>query len=237
MSNICIIPARGGSKRIPRKNIKEFLGKPIIAYSIEAALESKLFDIVMVSTDDDEIANIAIEYGAEVPFLRSKNTSNDFSTTFEVIEEVLQNYKSKSNQTFDHVCCIYACAPFVTSKRLVEGLNLLKEKDFGTVFPVLEYSCPIQRALKINTNSTVSFVNKEYALVRTQDLEKNFHDTGQYYWLSSKTISQEKKIIGNNAGCLILSELEAQDIDTFEDWKLAEFKFSYFNAEKSLHKS
>ena len=149
MTKLCIIPARGGSKRIPKKNIKLFLGKPIIAYSIEAAIESKLFDVVMVSTDDDEIKEIAISYGASVPFLRSKKNSDDFATTYDVIEEVLLKYK-EVGENFEIACCIYSCAPFVTKEKLNESLKLLNTNKYDSVFPVIQFEFPIQRALKKN---------------------------------------------------------------------------------------
>ena len=147
MSNLCIIPARGGSKRIPRKNIKLFLGKPIIVYSIEAAMDSKLFDEVMVSTDDPEIAEIATKFGATVPFFRTEKTSNDFATTFDVIEEVLSEYK-KIDKIYDIACCLYACAPFVTSNELTESLQMLEKNNYDSVFPVMPFGFPIQRSLK-----------------------------------------------------------------------------------------
>ena len=148
MSNLCIIPARGGSKRIPKKNIKKFLGKPIITYSIKTAIDSKLFDEVMVSTDDVEIAEIAIQHGAKVPFMRSAKNSDDFATTFDVIEEVINYYKN-DNIEFNYVCCLYSCAPFVTIDTLSIAYNKLIDKEFDTVLPVVPYSSPIKRALKI----------------------------------------------------------------------------------------
>ena len=157
MPNICIIPARGGSKRIPRKNIKEFSGKPIIAYSIEAAINSGLFDEVMVSTDDIEIAKIAIQYGASVPFMRSDKTANDFATTFDVIQEVLQEYELL-NKKFDFTCCIYACAPFVTDEKLIDSFQVLQENKFDSVFPIMPYGFPIQRALKKEEDKVSFFI-------------------------------------------------------------------------------
>lgn len=231
MANICIIPARGGSKRIPRKNIKLFLGKEIIAYSIEAALKSNLFDEVMVSTDDEEIKNVAISYGAKVPFLRSEKTSNDFANTYDVIEEVLNEY-SKSHINFDYVCCLYACAPFVTSIKLIEGLNILKSNNFDTVFPVMAFSFPIQRALKKSKTNKVSFIHPEFSLTRSQDLEESFHDTGQFYWLNSRRLISNKKLISSNSGCVLVSEIEGQDIDNPSDWKLAELKYEMLQSIK-----
>lgn len=224
MGNICIIPARGGSKRIPRKNIKDFLGKPIISYSINAALDSNLFEEVMVSTDDAEIADIAIRYGAKVPFLRSVKNSDDFATTYQVIEEVILDYKSKLNLEFKNFCCLYSCAPFVSPYTLKLAYNNLINKKFDTVFPILEFSFPVQRALGLE-NGKVNMINDEYLSTRSQDLDKRYHDAGQFYWGSVEQILREKKMLTSNTGSIIISELEAQDIDTEVDWKLAELKY------------
>lgn len=222
MRRLCIIPARGGSKRIPRKNIKEFLGKPIIAYSIDAALKSKLFDEVMVSTDDLEIADIAKKHGAKIPFLRSKENANDFASTFQVIEEVLLIYKEQ-NIDYQEACCLYPCAPFVSSKRLTEGQ--LKLKNFETVVPVVKYGFPIQRALRMNESETLEYFQPEFELSRSQDLESSFHDAGQFYWFKVESLLKSKTLISKNCGAIILSELEVQDIDNEVDWKLAELKY------------
>ncbi len=224
MGNICIIPARGGSKRIPRKNIKDFLGKPIISYSINAALDSNLFEEVMVSTDDAEIADIAIRYGAKVPFLRSVKNSDDFATTYQVIEEVILDYKSKLNLEFKNFCCLYSCAPFVSPYTLKLAYNNLINKKFDTVFPIIEFSFPVQRALGLE-NGKVNMINDEYLSTRSQDLDKRYHDAGQFYWGSVEQILREKKMLTSNTGSIIISELEAQDIDTEVDWKLAELKY------------
>ena len=220
--NICIIPARGGSKRIPRKNIKNFLGKPIIAYSIEAALESNLFDEVMVSTDDIEIAEIAENYGAKVPFMRSTENANDFATTFQVIEEVLLAYK-KRGLVFTEACCLYPCAPFVTAEKLKEAH--LKLDGFETVFPVVKYGFPIQRALSTNEKDQVQYINPEFELTRSQDLKPSYHDAGQFYWFHIGALLKNKSLMSNKTGAIILSELEVQDIDNEIDWKLAELKY------------
>ena len=230
MSNLCIIPARGGSKRIPRKNIKPFLGKPIIAYSIEAALNSKLFDEVMVSTDDLEIAALAKKYGASVPFVRSDKTANDFATTFDVIYEVLQEYELL-NKKFDLSCCIYPCAPFVTKEKLAKGFELLKENNYDCVFPIIPFSFPIQRAL-IENKGKVSFFYPEFSLSRSQDLEKSYHDAGQFYWLNTEICMEKKKILTDNSGSIVLTELEGQDIDNEIDWKLAELKYEILQSIK-----
>ena len=223
MTRIAIIPARGGSKRIPRKNIKSFLGKPIIVYSIEVAIKSGCFDEIMVSTDDQEIAKIATENGASVPFLRSTNNSNDFAILADVIEEVLLSYKNK-NIHFDEICCLLPTAPFVSSKNLIDSNKKLVNEELDAVFPILEYSFPIQRSLEIE-NEKVQMVWEEYMNSRSQDLQKRYHDAGQFYWLKTKSFLKERKLFMKNSGGLIISELAAQDIDSETDWKLAELKY------------
>jgi N-acylneuraminate cytidylyltransferase len=223
MGNICIIPARGGSKRILRKNIKEFLGKPIIAYSIQAAIDSGLFDEVMVSTDDLEIADIAKKYGAKVPFMRSEKNSDDFATTFDVIKEVINYYKEQSIE-FDNLCCLYSCAPFVNPKVLLGAYNQLTKKKFDIVFPIIPFSFPIQRALRVNQGK-VSMILEDNLNIRSQDLEKSFHDAGQFYWCNTKQLLSSEKLITSNSGGIEISELDAQDIDTDMDWDLAELKY------------
>lgn len=230
MKRIAIIPARGGSKRIPRKNIKYFCGKPIIAYSIEAALKSNLFDKVLVSTDDKEIAEISIKLGAQVPFLRSKESSDDFSSTFDVLQEVLGELKI-SNEVYDYICCIYPCAPLISIENLLLSYNLLIENKFDSVFPILPFSVPIQRALTYRENK-VDFLKKDYSLSRSQDLEKNYHDAGQFYWLNTQICLDKKKIVTDNSGGIIISELEGQDIDNEIDWKLAELKYELLQSTK-----
>ncbi|GAA3736181.1 pseudaminic acid cytidylyltransferase [Flavobacterium ginsengisoli] len=230
MSNLCIIPARGGSKRIPRKNIKLFLGKPIIAYSIEAAINSKLFDEVMVSTDDPEIAEIATKFGANVPFFRTEKTANDFATTFDVIEEVLLNYKDL-DQNYDVVCCLYACAPFATSIKLTESLEVLEKNNYDSVFPVMQFGFPIQRSLKFEDDK-IKFFYPEFSLSRSQDLEKSYHDAGQFYWMQVDKCLPEKKILTGNSGSIVISEMEGQDIDNEVDWKLAELKYELLQSIK-----
>ncbi|MBK8842622.1 MAG: pseudaminic acid cytidylyltransferase [Saprospiraceae bacterium] len=225
MPRLAIIPARGGSKRIPRKNIKDFHGKPIIAYSIEAALKSGLFDEVMVSTDDVEIKNISLELGAKVPFLRSENTSNDTATTLEVIREVLESYK-KEDRTFDEVCCIYPTAPLMKSSHLTAGLDLL-ENEIASVFPVVPFSFPILRSLKVDEDNFVSMNWPEYSHTRSQDLPAAYHDAGQWYWLRPELISDS--LYSDNSKVIILSEMEVQDIDNESDWKMAEVKWEMGN--------
>ncbi len=224
MANVAIITARGGSKRIPRKNIKLFRGKPIIAYSIETALASNLFDYVMVSTDDDEIANIAKSYGAQVPFIRSKQTSDDVTGTADVLIEVLSELH-KIGKKFENACCIYPTAPFISTNSLKDACKLLLENKFGSVFPVCPFSYPIQRALEIN-NAKTKMVNPENLNKRSQDLAPRYHDAGQFYWVNVSDFLNEKKLFTNNSGSIILNELQVQDIDNETDWKLAELKHS-----------
>ena len=223
MSNIAIIPARGGSKRIPKKNIKSFLGKPIIAYSIETALASNLFDEVVVSTDDKDIAQIAKNYGAIVPFLRSRKNADDYAILVDVLSEVLLRYKAEG-RFFKYVCCILPTAPFVSEQILQKGFKTLINNNFDSVFPVLEFSHPIQRALQIKDDK-VSMVCSEHETVRSQDFEKRFHDSGQFYWSKVSSLENDKKLFTKKSGAIVISELEAQDIDTETDWKLAEIKY------------
>ena len=223
-NNICIIPARGGSKRIPRKNIKLFLGKPIIAYSIEAAINSNIFDEIMVSTDDIEIASIAKEYGAKVPFFRSEKNSNDFSTTSVVIEEVILEYK-KLGKYFDQLCCCYPTAPFVTPERLTQGLEVLDNNDVESVFPIVEFDYPILRSFKLNDNKYLDYNWPEYINSRSQDLPNSYHDAGQWYWIKATAFETYRNLFTSKTKAIQLSTTEVQDIDNENDWNLAELKF------------
>ncbi len=223
MKNLCIIPARGGSKRIPRKNIKAFLGKPIIAYSIEVALNSGLFDEVMVSTDDAEIAEVAKKYGATVPFLRSEKTADDFATTADVLIEVLAKY-AESGQKVNNACCIYPTAPLIKEARVKQALELMKENEFDSVFPVVEFSYPIWRSLKRNGAGETLMNWPEHLTTRSQDLPKAFHDAGQFYWFRVESFFENKTLFGKKSGSIVLGEMEVQDIDSLLDWQLAELK-------------
>lgn len=225
MHNVAIITARGGSKRIPRKNIKSFLGKPIIQYTIEAALQSGSFDEVMVSTDDQEIADIAKQCGAQVPFLRSANTSNDYATTSDVLLEVLDEYK-KAGKQFDMFCCIYPTAPFVTAEKLHTAINMLKNSDADTVLPLTRFSFPILRSLKIE-DGKVHMNWPEHLNTRSQDLAPAFHDCGQFYVMRTDRFLEKKKILTDNVLPYEMPESEVQDIDNEEDWKIAEIKYSF----------
>jgi pseudaminic acid cytidylyltransferase len=226
MSRIAIIPARGGSKRIPRKNIKLFLGKPIIAYSIESALASNLFDEVMVSTDDEEIASIAKEYGARVPFYRSTESATDYATTVDVLLEVLSQYSSQGKH-FDFGCCVYPSAPFSSQELLLQGYNKLIDEAHDFVFPAQAYGHPIQRSFSINPNNDnrVELFSKSEEFTRTQDLKTYYHDAGQFYWFNSQSLLINKSLMKGKIGILKVSPFEAHDIDEPLDWKMAEFKY------------
>lgn len=224
MKRLCIIPARGGSKRIPKKNCKDFLGKPIIAYSIETALNSTLFDEVMVSTDNDEIAEIALKYGAEVPFMRSVENSNDYATTFDVIKEVISFYQEK-NTTFTEAACLYATAPLVTVKNLKRSFSLMKTNHFSSVFPVIRFGFPVQRAVEILEGQKLGLLYPEHELTRSQDLKPVFHDAGQFYVFNVEEVLKQGKLYTKNSGIFEIPETEAQDIDNEVDWQMAELKY------------
>ena len=242
MSRLAIITARGGSKRIPKKNIRDFCGKPILAYSIEAVLSSRLFDHVMVSTDDTEIAEIAKKYGAEaqelavqkygaeVPFFRSEATSGDFATTNDVLAEVLAEYE-KRDMHFDVACCIYPTAPFVTAEKLKAAVEQLEASDADTLIPVVSFSYPPQRAMVVERERLV-FKYPEYLDSRSQDLQPHYHDVGQFYVFRTDRFAVNKKLMVGNILPLIVSELEVQDIDNLTDWKIAEMKYRLMTEEK-----
>lgn len=222
---VAIITARGGSKRIPRKNIKLFSGKPIIEYSIRAAIESGLFNEVMVSTDDNEIAEVALKAGAKVPFFRSAENSNDFAGTAEVICEVIETYKSLK-QVFNKGCCIYPTAPFISADLLKAGFKLFETNKFDVLFPVIQYSYPIQRSLRVLNGLKSEMLWPENYTKRSQDLEPVYHDVGQFYWFDADIMLNKQRLFTDNSGVIIINELMAQDIDNEEDWKLAEIKYS-----------
>jgi len=229
--NICVIPARGGSKRIPRKNVKDFCGRPIISYSIEAALNCHLFEEVMVSTDDEGIARIAKEFGASVPFFRTKNNADDFATTAQVLEEVIGDYR-KSGREFDSICCIYPTAPLLNIDRILEGYDKLNNKEIETVFPVTKFDYPIWRGLYKDANSKVEMVWKEHLNSRSQDLETVYHDVGQWYWLKTSSFLKNKKLFTDKSIGIELSALEVQDIDSPSDWEIAELKYELLQRSK-----
>ncbi len=220
MSIVAIITARGGSKRIPRKNIKNFMGKPMLSYAVESALKSSLFDEVMISTDDEEIAELARQYGAKVPFMRSAKTADDFATTSDVVAEVLAMYKEQG-KVFDEFCCIYPCVPFLTAEILQKAY-----KEFQgniALVPVCKYSTPIERCLEIKEGK-LSIWNEEAFWKRSQDLEPKYFDVGMFYF-STLANYQATKNLTLNAKAFIMQEKDCQDIDTLEDWELAEMKY------------
>jgi len=222
MSKVAIITARGGSKRIPRKNIKPFLGKPMLLYSIEAALQSGIFDEVMVSTEDEEIADIAKQAGAKVPFYRTEKTANDFATTADVIQEVLETYEQQGKH-FDYACCIYPTAPFITPEKLIEGMELLEKNHADSAMPIVQFSFPPQRCV-VKNGAYITPKWPENMAKRSQDLEPMYHDAGQFYWIDTKAFAQQHTVIMKKTVPVILSEMDVQDIDTEEDWAMAEVK-------------
>jgi pseudaminic acid cytidylyltransferase len=230
--SLAIIPARGGSKRIPQKNMKLFLDKPIIEYSINAALQCSHIDRVIVSTDDPKIAEIAKNAGADVPFMRSNDNSSDYAGLSEVALEVLEQLDSQGDK-YDNFCLILATAPFISNKSLNESFNLLSDSKSDAIIPVVQYSFPIQRAFKVSKQKLEMF-SPENMKVRSQDLEPAYHDAGQYYWLKTDSFLKEKKIYLNNSTPYILEERYSQDIDTPEDWLIAEMKFKMMLSEEHL---
>ena len=227
MKSVAIITARGGSKRIPRKNIKDFCGKPIIAYSIEAALGSGMFEEVMVSTDDEEIADIAKKCGASVPFMRSEATANDYATTADVLGEVIARYK-EMGKTFDYAACIYPTAPFITGEKLKSALDDLVASGADCIMPVVKYSYPPQRSLVIN-NGSLEYKWPEHMNTRSQDLEPFYHDCGQFYVFKVDNFLKTKQVISGVVRPIELPESEVQDIDEQSDWEIAELKYKLMN--------
>ena len=222
MGSIAIITARGGSKRIPRKNVKLFCGKPIITYSIEAALRSGLFEEVMVSTEDEEIARIAREAGAQVPFMRSSESAGDYASTDDVLLEVLAAYKERGRE-FDSFCCLYPTAPFVTAEKLRTAMGLLDKAD--SVMPVVPFSFPPQRCMVLNGEGELRMKWPEHAKTRSQDLEPYYHDCGQFYCCRTAPFLECKTTDLPHMVPMIMSELEVQDIDNPDDWEIAELKY------------
>ncbi|GGA40931.1 pseudaminic acid cytidylyltransferase [Pelagibacterium lentulum] len=224
---LAVIPARGGSKRIPRKNIRTFCGKPMIGWSIETARQSECFDRIVVSTDDEEIAEIARSYDAEVPFLRPAQLSDDHTGTIPVIAHAIEWY-SEHGLAPEQVCCIYATAPFMTADDLRKALDMLIQDDCEYVFPVASYGFPIQRAIRLTENGRAEMFYPEQFSTRSQDLEEAFHDAGQFYWGCSTAWAEGKPIFSADAVPLILPRHRVQDIDTPEDWSRAELMFEAF---------
>jgi len=220
---VAIIPARGGSKRIPKKNIKNFHGKPLIAYSIKAALDSKLFEKVIVSTDDETIAEIAQQYGAEIPFIRPKELSDDYTGTVDVVNHAIA-YLESQGERYEYVCTIYATAPFLQKKYLIEGYEKLKNSDAINAFSATSMPFPIQRTFKVNDNGRCEMFTPEHYMSRSQDLEEAYQDAGQFYWTKVGKKSNEI-MFGSDSIPIILPRYLVQDIDTLEDWKRAEYMY------------
>lgn len=223
---IAVIPARGGSKRIPRKNIRNFLGKPVIAYSIAAAKSSGIFKKVVVSTDNDEIASVAKMYGAEVPFVRSSRLSDDYATTADVMKDAVQRMLVLSPQS-EYFCCIYATAPFVTAEMIQRGYSFVTSGDWDYAFSATSFGFPIQRAFGILPSGGVLMFQPEHNLTRSQDLPQAYHDAGQFYWGSKSAWLTQKPIFSSSSMPVVLPRKEVQDIDTEEDWELAEILHRY----------
>lgn len=225
---LAIVPARGGSKRIPRKNIRPFLGKPILARVVESLLASDCFAEVMVSTEDDEIGSVARAAGAAVPFKRSAANADDTATTAAVLLEVLGAYK----RSFESFCCVYPTAVFVTPELIRKGLETLRASGADVVIPVLRFSFPIQRAFRVQGGELKMF-QPEHMSTRSQDLEPAFHDAGQFYWARTASFLDQKTLYARKSVPLVLDEMQAHDIDSEEDWRMAEFKYAYLNERKT----
>lgn len=221
---LAIIPARGGSKRIPRKNIKSFYGKPIIAWSIEAALKSGCFDSVIVSTDDAEIADVAMKCGAQVPFMRPKDLADDHTGTISVIQHAIE-WVVQHGRRPQHVCCIYPTAPFVSADDLQRGYRILLEAKCDYAFSVASYPYPIQRAIKINAKGGIEMFRPDLFNIRSQDLEPAWHDAGQFYWGRTDAWSEAKMLFSEGSAPVLIPRHRVQDIDTLEDWLCAEWMF------------
>ena len=230
MSIIAIITARGGSKRIPRKNIKEFMGKPMLAYAIEAAQKSGIFDEVMVSTDCGEIAGAAKRLGASVPFMRSEKTSNDFATTYDVLKEVLEEYK-KLEKEFDNLCCIYPCVPFLQPDSLAKAFDLMCGRKANSIMPVCRYPVPVEWAMRME-NGILSADDIGKQMLRSQDLKPAFFDAGMFYFYKTAVFMAERTTLLPGTLGYVIDEAECQDIDTLDDWKLAELKYKVLHPGK-----
>jgi len=224
MPAVAVIPARGGSKRIPRKNIKPFHGKPLIAYSIQAALAAGCFERVVVSTDDSDIANVALRFGAEVPFMRPQKLADDHSTTGAVMAQVLSQLAVEGYAP-DKACCIYATAPMIQVQDVLKGGALLDAEDLDYVFSAATFAFPIQRAIRLKYGQRVEMVSPENMQVRSQDLEEMYHDAGQFYWGKRESFLEQRKLFSDRSAAVVLPRSRVQDIDTPEDWGIAEAMF------------
>ena len=227
---LAVIPARGGSKRIPRKNIKLFCGKPMLAWPIEAALQSGAFDQVIVSTDDPEIAEVALQHGATVPFMRPEYLSDDYTGTIPVIQHAIEWFNT-AGHAVDLVCCLYATAPFVMAEDILRGLQVLTESASDYAFTVTSYPFPIQRAIRVTGTGRIAMFNPEHFNTRSQDLEEAFHDAGQFYWGGASAWLRGEPIFGARSAPIVLPRYRVQDIDTQEDWERAQWLFKAMQAQ------
>ena len=227
---LCIIPARGGSKRIPRKNIKEFLGQPVIAYSIKAAIDSQCFDKVIVSTNDAEIAEVAKSFGASVPFMRPDELADDYASTIPVVKHAIEWFDDQG-QSPSEVCCLYATAPFVRASTIRKAYEQMQSTQADYCFTATSFAFPIQRAIKITAENRVEMLYPEHLETRSQDLEESYHDAGQFYWGKAEAFKQQKPLFSKSATPYILPRYLVQDIDTLEDWKKAELMYKTIKKE------
>jgi pseudaminic acid cytidylyltransferase len=232
MLNVCVIPARGGSKRIPRKNIREFHGRPILAYSILAAIESGCFDRILVSTDDQQIASVARKWGAETPFTRPKAASDDHATTLDVIQHFI-GWAQANALAIGNICCIYPTAPFLDPTDLKEALNILKTPKTQYVISCSDYAYPIQRALHLDNEQRLSMFESSHANTRSQDLVPAFHDAGQFYWGTESAFRLGLPFFAPHSKAFLIPRARALDIDTEEDWKFAEILWSGTSSKKN----
>lgn len=226
---ICVIPARGGSKRIPRKNIRNFNGKPVISYAIRTAIESNIFNKVIVSTDDSEISKIAMDFGAEVPFMRSSSNSNDSATTLEALKEVDHKLNAELNYSYDTMCCFYPCTPMITVDDLVGAHAAYLKAESDSLIPVVKYSHPIERALTTNLNGLLEMKNENFYKTRTQDISESYFDAGQFYFFSKKVIQTYDNPFKGTVSYYELDPYHVQDVDNENDWKMLEMKFKIQN--------
>ena len=229
-NNIAIIPARGGSKRIPKKNIKNFLGKPIIAYSIEMAISCKLFNKVIVSTDDQEIKDVAIKYGAKVPFIRPKEIADDFTGTHEVIGHAVK-WLEDNDKKMDYVCCIYPTAPLIEKEDLIKGYEIIKTGKWNSVIAATNFSYPIFRSFENLTDGGLKMIFPEYYNSRSQDLPEVYHDAGLFYWAKPEIWKKKPERFSEKNSIVKIPNYRVQDIDTIDDWKKAEIAFEIINRE------
>jgi pseudaminic acid cytidylyltransferase len=229
---IAVIPARGGSKRIPRKNIRLFCGKPILAYSISAARETGLFDEIVVSTDDEEIASVACDSGATTPFMRPSEIADDFTGTNAVVKHAI-TWFNQQGQDITHACCIYATAPLVQARFIQEGYGALVGSDAAFAFSITSYAFPIQRALRLTSEGCVDAFFPEHRMTRSQDLEPTYHDAGQFYWGTARAFLDDTPVFSSRSVGVVLPRFLVQDIDTLEDWEQAEFMYRAINEHRT----